>query len=260
MVTLFDMMSHVETASFGHQPAFLDYLTLRQNNIRVFVKACVMDISSDFYETTTPKAPLDVQVKLSDIGKTTFTTTNEVFCGGKLSPSVRTRSVYTLINKKTKQIEPIPDWWMNRFAPLLKSPPGSNKLYVSHSQKLDTTHMNCFTIPLSDTDHNERTRCASYLRYFNENTSIASRKELLKHIKSSFHEFYIKRLSMLYWGATGWGDMLTSETWQDDTPLSIMCHINKDGVPVWFGKMELYEKVYGMPDLETTKIKDTTEK
>ena len=252
MVTMFDMMSHVETASFGHERSFLDYLALRQQNLRVFVKCCVMDISSKFYETTTPKAPLDVQVKLSDIGNTTFTTTNELFCGGNLSPSIRTRSVYAFINKKTSKIEPVPDWWRNRFTHLVKPLMGNNRPFVTPKPKSDHSHINCFTIPLTDTDHNERTRCASYLRYFTENTSVASRKELLKHIKSSFHEFHIKKLSMVYFGPTNWGDMLTSETWQDDRPLNIMCEICKDGELKWFAEMELYNKVYGLPELETT--------
>jgi hypothetical protein len=113
---------------------------------------------------------------------------------------------------------------------------------------------------LTDTDHNERTRCASYLRYFTENTSVASRKELLKHIKSSFHEFHIKRLSMVYFGPTNWGDMLTSETWQDDRPLNIMCEICQDGSLKWFAEMELYNKVYGLPELETTHNSNSQQK
>lgn len=251
MVKIFDLMSHVETASFGHEPSFLDYIAVRQQNLRVFVKACVMDISSEFYETTTPKAPLDVHVKITDIGNTTFTTTNELFCGGNLKPSIRTRSVYAFTSKTTSQLEPVPDWWKNRFSSSVQKP-GNNKPIVMYTKKMKPTHANSFTIPLSDTDHNERTRCAAYLRYFTENTSIAARKEMLKNIKSSFHEFYIKRLSMLYFGPTSWGDVLTSETWQDEQPLNIMCEISKKDKPVWFGRMELYEKVYGLPELETT--------
>lgn len=251
IVTMFDIMSHVETASFGNEPSFLDYLAVRQQNLRVFVKACVMDISSEFYETTTPKAPLDSQVKLTGIGNTTFTTTNELFCGGSLKPFIRTRSVYAFTNKKTSQLEPVPEWWKNRFSSLIKTS-GNNKPFITYTQKSEPTHKNSLTIPLGDTDHNERTRCASYLRYFTENTSVASRKELLKHIESSFHEFHIKRLSMLYFGPTNWGDMLTSETWQDEKPLEIMCEISKNNKPVWFGRMELFEKIYGLPELETT--------
>lgn len=250
MPTVFDMMSHVETASFGHEPSFLDYLGLRQQNYRVYAKACIMDIGSQFYETTTPKAPLDIQVKLTDIGHSTFTTTNEVFCGGSLSPSIRTRSVYAFTGKTMGKAEPMPEWWKNRFIPQLPMPPPHGKVFVSPSQKVDPTHMASFTVPLNDTDHNERTRCASYLRYFTENTSVASRKELLKHIKSSFHEFHIKRLSMLYFGPTYWGDFLTSTTWQDDNPLQILCEISKDEKPMWFGRMELYDKVFGLPDLK----------
>lgn len=250
MVNVFDMMSHVETAAFGNQQSFLDYLAIRQKNLRIYVKACIMDINSNFYETTTPKAPLDIQVKLTDIGNTTITTTNELYCGGKLSPSIRTRSVYAIINKKTNQAEQVPDWWRNRFSPFISK--SANKLHVMPLKKVEPTHLNHFTIPLSDTDHNERTRCASYMRYFTENTSIASRKEQLKHIKSTFREFHIKRMSMLYWGPTQWGDVLTSETWQQENPLTIFCQISKQGQPVWFGMMDLFESVFGLPDLETS--------
>ncbi|KAL4234946.1 hypothetical protein ACF0H5_006588 [Mactra antiquata] len=251
MVTVFDMMSHVETAALGNQKSFLDYLALRQKNLRIYVKACVMDIHSNFYETTTPKAPLDIQVKLTNIGNTTITTTNELYCGGKLNPSIRTRSVYALINKKTNEAESVPEWWRSRFSPLITS--SENKLMVMPSKKVEPAHVNHVTIPLHDTDHNERTRCASYLRYFTENTSIASRKEKLKHIQSTFHEFHIKRMSMLYWGPTQWGDSLLSETWQENNPRTIMCQISKDNHPVWFGKMELHDSVFGLPDLETSK-------
>lgn len=247
---MFDIMSHVETAAFGNEPSFIDYLAIRNQNLRIFVKASVMEIGSDFYETTTPKAPLDVNVRLYDIGNTTFTVVNELSCGGKLKPSIRTRSVYAVINKKTGKIEPTPDWWRRRFVPLAECK-SQNKQLISPVEKSGPTYRSEFTIPLNDTDHNERTRCSSYLNYFNESTSVASRKELLKHIKSSFHEFHVKRLSMLYFGPTGWGDTLTAETWQSELPLQILCEIRKDNVPVWFGKMDLHERVYGFPELET---------
>lgn len=256
MVTMFDIMSHVETAAFGNEPSFLDYLAMRNQNLRIFVKASVMEIGSEFYETTTPKAPIGVNARLINIGNTTFTVLNELFCGGKLKPSIRTRSVYAVMNKKTGKIEAAPDWWRKRFSCFVDSKPGSKLTVTPVERKSSLTHTNMITIPLGDTDHNERTRCASYLRYFNENTSVASRKELLQHIKSSFHEFHVKRLSMVYFGPTYWGDTLTSETWQADNPQQILCEISKDNVPVWFGSMELYDKVYGLPDLETKQIMD----
>jgi len=249
MVRVFDMMSRVETAAFGNEPSFLDYMAVRKQNLRIFVKACVMEIDSLFYETTTPKAPLDCRVNLLHVGNRTFTTLNELSCGGKLRPSIRTRSVYAVVNKGTGQLEAIPDWWRKRFEEYQLKP--LSKLIVDQVQKCNPIHAAMFLVPLSDTDHNERTRCASYLRYFTENTSVASRREYLPHIKSSFHEFHIKKLAMLYYGATGWGDTLTSETWQADNPLQINCEISRDGVPMWFGKMELHPTVYGLPDLQT---------
>lgn len=244
IVTVFDMLSHVETAAYGHEYSFLDYRALRQQNLRTYVKACVMDIGSDFYETTTPKAPLDVCVKLTDIGHTTFTTVNEVFCGGRLKPSIRVRSVHGTVNKMRQAPEPLPEWWVNRFRPLL--PTKNQKIFITPEAKIGKTHKNVVTVPLTDTDHNERTRCASYLKYFTENSSIALRKEALAHIKSSFNMFHTKRLNLLYMGPTKWGDILTSETWQGENKFNIYCSISKGDHQVWFGKMELFEDVFGL--------------
>ena len=257
MSTVFDIMNHVETAAYGTQPmSFLCNIRLRQQNLRFYVKACMMEVSSEFYETTTPKAPLDVKVKLINIGNSTFTTASELSCGGKLKPLIRLRNVNNIVHKKTQKPELLPDWWVKKFLPFVQST-SKQKLIIEPVMKPDNTHRMDFTVPLSDTDHNEKTRCSSYMKYFLNNTSVASRTEKLLHIKSSFHEFHIKRMSMLYTGASQWGDTLSSEIWQSDKPLTLYCQVSRDGTPLWFGQMDLHEQVFGLPSLEVTQDPNT---
>lgn len=249
MATVFDIISNVETAAVGLEHSFLDYTTLRRQDFRHYIKACVMEINSSFYEMTTPKAPLDIRIKLSSIGKTSFTTFSELSCGGKMSPSITMENVHCLVHKPTASIHELPQWWIDRFSPNLKNP--NAKLEVTPAIKPSSSFPTSVLVPLSDTDHNERTRCASYLRYFMDNTSVASRKAVYEHIKSTFHEFHIKRLSMYYYRASFWGDTLQAETWQIDSPLKIHCLISSNSAPIWYGKMELHEKVFGLPSLKT---------
>ena len=250
MATVFDIMSHVETAAVGKPPdSFIDYLTLRHHGLRHYIKACVMEVNSNFYEMTTPKAPLDIRLRLCSIGNASFTTLSELSCGGKMSPSITIENVHCLIHKPTARIHELPEWWKDKFSPILKNP--TPKLEVTPATKPDTTFKTSILVPLSDTDHNERTRCASYLRYFMDNSSVGSQKSFYEHIKSSFHEFHIKRLSMYYYQASYWGDTLTAETWQRDKPREFHCLINNNSAPVWYGKMELHESVFGLPSLET---------
>ncbi|KAJ8302405.1 hypothetical protein KUTeg_018801 [Tegillarca granosa] len=91
---MFDMMNRVEAAAFHNHLSFLDYASLYKQNYMTIVKACDIEIKSHFYEVTTPKAPLDISVKLVYVGNSTFTTVSEMTCGGKMKASIRLK-MYT---------------------------------------------------------------------------------------------------------------------------------------------------------------------
>ena len=249
MSTVFDIISHVETAAVGQEPAFVDYLKLRSQDLRQYIKACVMDIHSDFYEVTTPKAPLDITITLTSAGKSSYTTLSKLSCGGRMAPTITVENKHILVHKPTASIRELPDWWKKLYANDLTN--HRPKLEVIPATKPDFSFPTSVLVPLSDTDHNERTRCASYLRYFMDNTSVASRTGFYEHIKSTFHSFHIKRLSMYYYHASFWGDDLKAETWQMNDPHNIHCLISRSSAPIWYGKMELHESVFGLPSLET---------
>ena len=240
---VFDMINRVENAAFLNRPSFLDYEHLDKQNLTTIVKACILDISSDFYETITPKAPLDVEMKLGHIGNTTFTTVLSLMCGGKMKPSVRIKNMHTLINFHHNKVEELPEWWKNMF--LTDALKDKQYLINVAPKQLDGkafTHHFC--VPLSDTDIFQKTRCSSYLRYFVENASIASSREEFKVLKNNFHEFHVKKMKMLYFEPTCWGDELVSQCWEGED-LKLHCQVLKEGRPVWYSEMQLFSEVYG---------------
>lgn len=248
---VFDMMNSVEAAAFYSQDSFLDYNALLKQNYTTIVKACGVDIKKDFYEVVTPKAPVEVSCKLKRVGKTSFTTNVELFCGGKMKPSVTLKNVHTVISLHSNSVEPIPEWWITRFG----KKEGTHKeeiprdVFITPAQKPVDTFHNVFAVPLSDTDITHKTRCASYFRYFIENASIASHTGFYRNIQTNFHEFHIKKLHFLYLRPSNWGDSLVSESWEDPkNPLILHCQISTryDRLPLWYGMMDLFSEVYGL--------------
>ncbi|OWF50125.1 uncharacterized protein LOC110450824 [Mizuhopecten yessoensis] len=241
---VFDMINRVEHAAFYNGVPFLDYTSLNEHNFGSIVKACTLEVKKDFYETTTPKAPLDVTVKLAHIGRTTFTTVCEMSCGGKMKPSVRIKNMHTLMNLDRQEVEEIPFWWRNRFRSNEMDSDKQHIINITPSPRPETAFLHPFAVPLSDTDISQRTRCSSYVRYFFEVASIASSREHFLSIKN-FNEFHIKSMQMLYFDSTCWGDALTSACWEDTHPLTLHCNVSKGGKPVWYANVDHYSEVFG---------------
>ena len=249
---VFDMMNTVEAAAFYNQDSYLDYNALLKQNYTTITKACVMEVKKDFFEVVTPKGPIEVCSKLQRIGKSSFNTSVDLFCGGKMKPSVTCKNVHTIINMHKNNVEEVPDWWKNRFQPeidFVDDKAKKTEVMITPCKSPPKTFPNAFSVPLSDTDITHKTRCASYLQYFIENASIASHRRFYENLTSNFHEFHIKHIQLLYFQTSSWGDTLISESWEDErNPLTLHCKISRehDRKPVWYGCIDLYPEVYGL--------------
>jgi acyl-CoA thioesterase FadM len=246
---IFDMVNRIEYAAFFNDESFLKYDKLYNSRHISFVKACKYEAKSSFYETTTPKTPLDVSIKLTGVGDSSFTTVSEVSCGGDLKPSIRIKNLHTLVQIGERKKVPLPSWWKEEFQPILKENNVTSLLDVKPQLKPEKTFQHEFSVPRHDTDYSAHTRCASYLRYFMENSSIASHRGVYRNINTSFHDFHIKKVTMLYVSPSCWGDSLVSETWEGEVPLTLHCQIRKKDTPhdvVWYGEMEMFSEVFGL--------------
>lgn len=246
---IFDMVNRIENAAFFNEESFLKYDQLYMSKHISFVKACKYEAKSTFYQTTTPKTPLDVSIKLAGVGDTSFSTVSEVACGGDLKPSIRIKNLHTLVHLSERKKTPLPNWWKKEFEGLLQENKATSLLNVLPQPRPLLTFRHEFAVPLHDTDFSAHTRCASYFRYFVENASLASHRGFYQKIKNSFHDFHIKRVIMLYVSPSCWGDSLVSETWEGEAPLTLHCMICKKDNPqeiVWYGEMDMFSEVFGV--------------
>lgn len=246
---IFDMVNRIENAAFFNYESFLKYDKLNKSRHISFVKACKYEAKSTFYETTTPKTPLDVSIKLTGVGDSSFTTVSEVACGGDMKPSIRIKNLHTLVHIGERKKVALPRWWKEEFESILKENKVTSLINVKPQLKPENTFHHEFSVPRHDTDYSSHTRCASYLRYFTENSSIASHRGFYRNINTSFHDFHIKKVTMLYVSPSCWGDSLVSETWEGDVPLTLHCQISKKDIPhdvVWYGEMEMFSEVFGL--------------
>ncbi|XP_041376315.1 uncharacterized protein LOC121388862 [Gigantopelta aegis] len=244
---LYDMMGRVEFASFFNEYPFLNYTTLYSLGLGSVTKAVNLEVRSHFYELTTPKSPLDMSMKLIHIGENSFTILTELRCGGRQRPSIKVKSLYVLFNRKDGSKQAVPDWWREHFSKHVSHSDG-RPFFITPFEKPNQTYSHVFTVPLVDTDVRLRTRCASYVRYFLDNASVASYKDFYSNISTSFHEFHIKKLCMLYRAPSSWGDTLTAETWEDpDDLLTLHCEVSDKGHRRWYGSMSFHSEIFGLP-------------
>ena len=246
------MMGRVEFASFFNEYPFLNYTALYSQGLGSITKAVTLEVKSHFYELTTPKSPLDMSMKLIHIGKSSFTVLTELSCGGRQKPSIKVKSLYVLFNRKDGSKQLVPDWWREHFQKHIENTNDNNNnnrpLHITPLKKPDDTFSHEFTVPLVDADVRLRTRCASYVRYFLDNASVASYKDFYSNISMSFHEFHIKKMTMLYCAPSSWGDTLTAETWEDPKDvLTLHCEVNDKGRIRWYGSMTFHSEIFGLP-------------
>ncbi|XP_067652192.1 uncharacterized protein [Haliotis asinina] len=251
---IYDMMGRVEFAAFFQDYSFIDFTSLYKKGIGAFAKAVSLEIKKGFYQTTTPKAPLHVHLKLDHIGETTFTVKSSLSTGGKHTPSVNIQSQYTLQHVESKLVEKIPNWWRIKFAPHISA--DAQKLIIYPPMDIPKqVFSHSLTVPRIDTDIHTRTRCSSYAKYFMDNASIASHRAFYPNVSTSFHELLVKKMKMVYFSASSWGDTLTAETWEDEEiPRTLHCNVIKQGQHIWYGSMVFHSEPSDISEPSLTTI------
>ncbi|XP_005095002.1 uncharacterized protein LOC101859847 [Aplysia californica] len=247
---LLNIIGRVEHASlYDKSLAFLDYQNLNRKGIASYAKGVVMEIRRHFYETTTPKSPIQVSLKLTGMMETMYTIRSSATFGGRHRASIMVKSCNSLVHRESGLAEKIPDWWRLKFLRLLPEMP-DNYRPVMPPDCLGKTFSHHVVVPLRDTDTSGRTRHPSYVRYLIDNISIAAYRNFFPALANSMHDFYIRRVSMVHFSPSVWGDSLVVESFLDPLDeLMIHCFVSKDGEIKWYGCLEYYENT-SIPEQE----------
>ncbi|RUS68668.1 hypothetical protein EGW08_023569 [Elysia chlorotica] len=247
---LMNIMGRVEHAAmYNTTNPFLDYQSLSRKGIGSYSKGLIMEIRRHFYETTTPKSPMQISLKLTGMMDTMYTIRTSATFGGRQKASIMMKSCNTLVHRESGLTEQIPDWFREKFLHLLPEIP-DNYRPVEPPNCIGKTFSHHVVVPLRDTDSSGRTRHPSYVRYFTDNISIAANKNFYPALANMLHDYYTMRLSVVHFSPSVWGDSLLVETFQDPKDeLKLHCFVCKNGNINWYGCLEFYEVMF-QPEVE----------
>lgn len=191
-----------------------------------------------------------VSLSLTGMMETMFTIHSSATFGGRQRASIMLKTCSKLVHRESGLEEKIPAWWRAKFLPLLPKSPDNYKP-VDPPDFIGKTFSHHVVVPLQDTDSSGRTRHPSYARYFFDNISIAANKNFYLQFSNKLHEHFVRRISMVHFEPTLWGDSLTVETFSDpDDDMMIHCFVSKGGMMCWYGCLEYYKYLYEAPAME----------
>nr|KAG5696603.1 hypothetical protein BaRGS_034064 [Batillaria attramentaria] len=197
-------------------------------------------IGSHFYEVTTPKAPIQLKLNVIGIADTSFTTCISMMVGGRLKPSIIIKNLNSVLHRESGLVEQVPMWWRTHFSNYLPKFP-EKPVILNPPEVVGQTFSHHLTVPYSDTDTSGKTRHPMYMRYFFDNMSIASNRGFYRKFTDT-HEHQVRRMFMVSYGTSQWGDALTVETFEnpEEEDLKVHCFVGKNGQIQWYGCIEFF--------------------
>ncbi|XP_076449887.1 uncharacterized protein LOC143286164 [Babylonia areolata] len=239
---LLNTIGRAEHAAFYNNTSYLKYTKLHDQGIGTYGAELTMEFGRHFYEVTTPKSPMQVKLNVIGIADTSFTTCMSVMVGGRLKPSVQVKSLNILRHRDSGLVEQVPQWWRTYFTNFLPRIP-EKPVVASPPREMGQTFSHHLVVPYNDTNTSGHTRHPMYVRYLFDNMSIAFNRFKYKKFTGDLADYQVRRLSLLSYGSTCFGDALTVETFENpaEEELKLHCCISKDGMIQWYGCVEFFK-------------------
>ena len=224
-------------------------LTYRRTNV-LFVAASTVRLEKQAHSIRDNiwgyQTPFYYQLRLVDVGNTSFTVTEEMFDykSGKKIMSLVTKIVY--INRLSRKPTMLPDWFSKKAYQFLYKTGIQKNTSI---QKMDPPPIpaNAFKYEIraaeSDCDLNNHVNQAMFVRWCTDAGAIASVKEKYQSFTEDIGMYAVENISVQYKGEVLRGDMVTIYTWEDMDDLKTLHFIlKKDNKIVVIIKIEFYDE------------------
>ncbi|KAK3594293.1 hypothetical protein CHS0354_018983 [Potamilus streckersoni] len=215
---------------------FRDYAKLTDGQL-TFLVASELVFTPDLYDYNVPKTPLIIKIQGGHIGNsscnsvaTMLSRDNKFLCSNI--------NQVVLIDKDTRRPMPLPDWWKSKYS---KSAEGKRPVRFEKEVRPDKTSSFQIRIVWSDTDSNNHTNYASYVRYAIDAAHFISKQGEIDEIKDMLNNG-ISKLEMLYLGESTEGDVLHIFMWaRQSTQNRIIVQMDKEDSTVFQCCMYYFE-------------------
>lgn len=107
-----------------HQPSqgFLDFHQLYQHYFQ-FIVSAKLDVSPSLYDVAVPKSPLQMDISLAYVGKSSLNILTELYCKHSTSPLGQCLVQSVCVDKESRRPAGFPEWWMSRYKHLVNGQP-----------------------------------------------------------------------------------------------------------------------------------------
>ncbi|KAL3835940.1 hypothetical protein ACJMK2_021401 [Sinanodonta woodiana] len=186
---------------------FRDYGKLTDGQL-TFLVASELVFTPDLYDINVPKTPLIIKVQGGHIGNTSYNSVSTMLSRDNKFLCSNVNQV-VLINKDTRRPMPLPDWWKSKYS---KSAVDKRPVRFEKEVRPDKTSSFQIHVVWSDTDNNNHTNYASYIRYAIDAAHFISKQGEIDEIKDMLNNG-ISKLEILHLGESTEGDILDIFMW-----------------------------------------------
>ena len=143
------------------------------------------------------------------------------------------------VDKTTRKPTPIPDWWKNKYMPVVE---GNERLIVPALEIPPKTYAYDIRVAWSDIDIYWHTNYLTYIRYCLD----TAKDGIVKNYYAKFHDdilqYHVKSMDIMYRGESKAGDRLDVKSWENpDDPYLLHFDISVVGKTIFQNSMHFYE-------------------
>ncbi|XP_077984743.1 uncharacterized protein LOC144439335 [Glandiceps talaboti] len=182
----------------------------------MFMVCTSNEIQTNFYDMVkhNPTKAVIVNLFMSSLGKTSIGFRKELRtleCDELLS-AVDTKVV--IVNEETRQPRPHPEWYVEKFGPLVKGPAPAAVKRLGSKPQVGVFRYVVDVLP-SDVDNQNHMSYLTYLKFCSDCAHFAAESGALGKYRGDFAKYRVKNVSSLYEAEATLHDKLDVDVWED---------------------------------------------
>lgn len=189
---------------------FIDVDKLCTKDYLIFVMASSMKLRKEMYDLNIPKYPVCMDIKLSNIGKTSFDVQTEGYVSDFPEPLFFIQAKTVFVCNETKKPKSPPDWWFEKFTKEVYQETVPMERFSMDGKDKNHSLESKVTVSTADVDSYLHSNWANYVRYsYNAYAESCISQGAADDSTRLFRQ--LSDLSILYKKETKVGDVLTTK-------------------------------------------------
>ena len=188
------------------------HLLMKDNTL--FAVAVRIDINKYFHNPDSPKFPLTVTSEVTHVGRSSFRQSYIVKHPETSTPYITGECDEVLISKVSRRPAEFPDWWVEKYAKLVKPKEKRVKPPVTQGAIMNKYNMK---VEFEHLDYNSHTTTSDYIKFAINAAFQSVRKEKRGSISLEHMRAGLKSMQMFFHEESSFGDTLNVTTYDNSS-------------------------------------------